>query len=117
MTKAIFTCGICGKVGTTEIRKQKKAELCTPCLAAEYLRLHDTFKGPGTFGIVVWSDDDIREKLKEHELPVTEENVEKVRDSYAARHIDDTMTEAGWEVLDSAVLDLKSGVYENENTV
>lgn len=56
-----------------------------------------------TFGEVSWCDEDIKEALKRGKKKVTRANIDKIRDSFEARHIGDTMTEHGWEILSFAV--------------
>jgi hypothetical protein len=58
------------------------------------------------FGVVMWTDDDIKSLLEQKNLPSTRENIARVRASYFGRHIDDQMVEHGWEVLEQGVLEL-----------
>ena len=65
------------------------------------------------FGIAMWADDDIRTKLQEYEIPDTPQNIEAIRRSYYARHIDDLMVESGWTVLEHAVSELEADLARN----
>lgn len=105
-TAVVFNCGNCGVQFGTDIKEQQQTGLCTPCLVAEYNKLHDRFLGPDKFGAVVWSDEDIVTKLEEHGIEASQENIGKVRSSYECRHIDDAMVERGWYNIEDAVSSL-----------
>ena len=62
------------------------------------------------FGETYWTKEDIKLAPEEAGVPVTEKNINAVRDSYYATHITDRMIEAGWENLHMAAADLKAGV-------
>lgn len=58
------------------------------------------------FGMVAWTDDDIELVLKERNIKPTEELVKRVRQNCEANHrLIDSMIEAGYYVIDSAVED------------
>lgn len=60
----------------------------------------------GRFGIVIWYDADIAEALEERDKVPTQQNIAKVLDHPAVRHIRDAMTEVGWAQLALAIDDL-----------
>lgn len=61
------------------------------------------------FGCTHWTNDDIENKCDELGITATPELLKHVRAN--AAHIDDGMTELGWEVIESAILDASYGVH------
>lgn len=62
----------------------------------------DPCRAMGHFGCIHWTDNDVESKFKELNIPITPELLNDVKDRI--RHIDDGMTEVGWEVIGSAIL-------------
>jgi len=58
------------------------------------------------FGEVSWCADDVRSKLEENDIPVTDENVDLVIDR--CRKINESMVEQGWLYIDIVISDLES---------
>lgn len=59
------------------------------------------------FGRVRWCNDDIATKLEEMGIPVTEENISRVRrECEHDKHFTDGMIEAGWDAIENTILDL-----------
>lgn len=63
------------------------------------------------FGLAWWTDEDIKDALKEKDKKITDDNIAAIRGSWYARHIADTMIEAGWGNLWAAAEELP----ESEN--
>lgn len=63
----------------------------------------DPCRAAGHFGCIHWTDDDVESRFQELDVPITPELLDEVRDRI--RHIDDGMTEVGWEIIESAILD------------
>lgn len=60
------------------------------------------------FGRVRWCNEDIEGKLVDMGLPATEENIQLVRRKCESdKHFTDGMIEAGWDAIESVILDLK----------
>lgn len=57
------------------------------------------------FGCVHWTDEDLRTKLHELEVPISTDALESLRGTYSLRHIDDRMIELGWEIIRQGILD------------
>lgn len=68
----------------------------------------------GHFGCVHWTEADVEQAIEEvaGKLEVTDENVQRVLSSYAARHIADRMIELGWEILHTAVREEVGGIVK-----
>jgi hypothetical protein len=64
---------------------------------------HDHCRELGHFGCVHWTDDDIESRCRELGIPATPELLKEVK--ARTNHIDDGMTELGWEVIESAILE------------
>jgi hypothetical protein len=74
------------------INERKQANYCDkPCQTR------------GHFGCVHWTDDDLESRFAKLDIPATPELVKEVKDSIL--HIDDCMTELGWEVIEHAILE------------
>ena len=56
----------------------------------------------GRWGIVIWSDVDIEEELRQLGNPVTPQMVKYVR-NYIEGEIEDRMTEVGWQFINEAI--------------
>jgi|tagenome__1003787_1003787.scaffolds.fasta_scaffold19390907_1 hypothetical protein len=63
----------------------------------------DPCRTMGHFGCVHWTDEDVEGRFQELDVPITPTLLKGVKDKI--RHIDDGMTEVGWEVIESAILD------------
>jgi hypothetical protein len=63
----------------------------------------DPCRATGHFGCIHWTDDDVESRFQELDVPITPELLDELKDRI--RHIDDGMTELGWEVIESAILD------------
>jgi hypothetical protein len=63
----------------------------------------DPCRAMGHFGCVHWTDEDVEGRFQELDVPITPTLLKGVKDKI--RHIDDGMTEVGWEVIESAILD------------
>jgi len=63
----------------------------------------DPCRRRGHFGCVHWTDDDVEGRFQELDVEVTPKLLKEVKDRI--RHIDDGMTELGWEVIESAISD------------
>jgi hypothetical protein len=57
------------------------------------------------WGIVRWCDEDIELQLKEHGITPTPGIVDDIRTSSPVRHIQDSMIDDGWNVIDYAISD------------
>lgn len=64
---------------------------------------HDQCRELGHFGCVHWTDDDIESRCLELGIPADPELLKQVKASTS--HIEDGMTELGWEVIESAILE------------
>lgn len=62
----------------------------------------DPCRAMGHFGCVHWTDEDVESRFEELDVPITPKLLEGVKDRI--RHIDDGMTEVGWEAIESAIL-------------
>ena len=60
------------------------------------------------FGCVHWTEDDLHRKFNKLGIPITKEALDHVKSSYLLRHIDDSMVEVGWEVIEQAIIDSQS---------
>ena len=58
---------------------------------------------PDSFGVVMWTNEDIASALREYGLRDTNSNVRAVRASYQSRHMEDLTIEHGWSLLEDAV--------------
>lgn len=61
------------------------------------------------FGTVRWCEEDLKNSLERLEVPVTEENIRKVRKMCEHHSFTDQMVEAGWDIIDQFVGELKDG--------
>jgi hypothetical protein len=68
--------------------------------------LRDWCDNIGHFGCVHWTTDDIISRFEELGVRVTQNRLQEVK--IRIRHIDDGMTELGWEVIESAIRDAVS---------
>jgi hypothetical protein len=75
--------------------------------AGEIAESFETCRALGHFGCVHWTDEDLKARLEELNVPVTAEVLSKLKVSYSVRHIDDMMVERGWEVIEDSILDAK----------
>lgn len=57
----------------------------------------------GGFGVVIWTEDDIKVALARRGLPYTQANIDAVRDSRATVTMSERMVELGWDCLDLAI--------------
>ena len=64
---------------------------------------HDHCRELGHFGCVHWTDDDIESRCVELGIPADPILLKQVKAS--TTHIDDGMTELGWEVIELAILE------------
>lgn len=60
------------------------------------------------FGCVHWTEEDLRTKFDELQIPITREMLDVVKSSYLLRHIDDRMVEVEWEIVEQAIADAQS---------
>jgi len=68
--------------------------------------LWDSCDKVGHFGCVHWTDDDVISRFEELGVAATQDLLQEVK--IRIRHIDDGMTELGWEVIESAIRDAVS---------
>jgi len=62
----------------------------------------------GHFGCVHWTDEDVESRFQELDVPITPRLLNEVKDRI--RHIDDGMTEVGWQVIESTILDAAADI-------
>ena len=55
------------------------------------------------FGVVRWSKDDIVAALKDAELPVTKQNIAKLREIVSGDGFEEYMVQCGWEFMNNAL--------------
>lgn len=90
---------VAGKVQSAFGHKVAKGAKIIPSVHADLL--WDPCRNRGHFGCVHWTDDDVVSRFEELGVPATQDRLREVKTRI--RHIDDGMTELGWEVIESAI--------------
>lgn len=74
----------------------RRSKVTFPDRLPEY---YEACRANDHFGCVHWTEDDIENKLRELEIPITPAMIDDIKSSYAVRHIEDRMIERGWEAI------------------
>ena len=53
--------------------------------------------------MIRWMEEDLRHWLRDNDWPVTEENMDAMRDMISGRTLQDRSIEKGWEIIDAMV--------------
>jgi hypothetical protein len=61
----------------------------------------DPCQSSGHFGCVHWTTDDVESRFRTLDVPFTPDRLKEVKNNL--NHIDDGMTELGWEVIEQAI--------------
>ena len=70
---------------------------------SQYLALLHPEQSNETIAVIRWMEEDLRHWLRDNDWPVTEENMDAMRDMISGRTLQDRSIEEGWEIIDAMV--------------